>query len=66
MPHHSNHRVLHRNVNATISVELAEIQTEVDVVIGGRWTRECRCVRVVAVACVSHHAMQLNDVTIGR
>ena len=66
MPHHSNHRVLHRNVNATISVVLAEKQAEVDVVIGGRWTRECRCVRVVGAACVSFHAGQLNDVTIGR
>ena len=66
MPHHSNHRVVHRDVNVTISVVIVEIQVEADVVIGGRWTRERRCARVVGAACVSHHTGQLNDVTDGR
>ena len=68
MPHLNNHRVIHRDVNVTIEevTGYRKIQTEVDVVIGGRWTRECRVDRVVAAACVSHHATQLNDVTTGR
>ena len=69
MPHLNNHRVVHRDVNATVFVGRIvqiDIQTEVDVVIGGRWTRECRGVRVVGAACVSHHTGQRNDVTIGR
>ena len=68
MPHLNNHRVVHRDVNVTIVIETGyrKIQTEVNVVIGGRWTRECRGVLVVGAACVSHHARQRNDVTTGR
>ena len=69
MPHLNNHRVVHRDVNVTIAVARVvhnDIQVKVDVVIGGRWTRKCRGVRVVGAACVNHHARQRNDVTIGR
>ena len=69
MSHLNNPRVVHRDVNVTIAVAWGghiDIQAEVDVVIGGRWTRECRGVRVVGAACVSHHATQRNDATIGR
>ena len=69
MPHLNNHHVVHRDVNVTMAVACGvqtDIQAEVDVVISGRWTRECRVVRVVGAACVSHHSGQLNDVTTGR
>ena len=64
MPHLNNHPVVHRDGNATIVVAWfvhKYIQVEVDVVIGARWTRECRGVRVVGAACVSQYARQLND-----
>ena len=69
MPHLNNHHVVHCDVNVTIVVVRVvqiDIQAEVDVVIGGRWTRECRGVRVVGAACVSHHAGQRNDSTTDR
>ena len=68
-PHLNNHHVVHSDVNVTIVVARGvqtDIQAEIDVVIGGCWTRECRGVRVVGAACVSHHTGQRNDVTIGR
>ena len=69
MSHLNNHRVVHRDANVTIVIVWVvpiDMQTEVDVVIGGCWTRECRVVRVVGAACVSHHATQPNDITTGR
>ena len=68
MPHLNNHRVVHRDVNVTIVVVTGyrKIQTEVDVVIGGCWTCECRGVRLVGAACVSHDAVKLNDITSDR
>ena len=41
MPHLNNHRAVHRDVNVTnIVLSNSDIQTEVDVVIGGRWARK--------------------------
>ena len=67
MSHLNNHRVVHRDANVTIVVWVVhiDIQTEVDVVIGGCWTHENRGVWVVGAACVSHHAGKLNDGTTG-
>ena len=69
MSHLNSHRVVHHEVNATGVVAWVvhiDKQTELDVVIGGCWTRKCVGVRVVGAACVSHHAKKLNDVTISR
>ena len=67
LPYLNNHRVVHRDGNAAVVVVWIvhiDIQAEVDVVIGGGWARECRVVQVVGAACASHHAGELNDVTI--
>ena len=64
MPHLNNPRVVHRDVNVTVVVAChvhLDIQVEVDVVIGRRWTRECRGVRVVGAASVGHDARHRND-----
>ena len=69
MLHLNNPQIVHRDVNATSVVAWVvhiDKQTEVDVVIGGCWTCECRGVRLVGAACVSHDAVKLNDITSDR
>ena len=64
-----DHPTVHGDVNVTIVLAIVayfKIQAEVKVVIGGRGTSECRGVRVVGAACVSHHTGERNDVTSGR
>ena len=69
MPDLSNQRAVHHDVHLTlISVIMvySSAQTEIDVVIGACWTRECRGAWVEGAACVSHHAGQRNDSTTAR